>query len=74
VDRSVGDRLDDERWHSLTEAVNELKREFFPELALEQAGIKSAYIRRWNLPDKPWPPNPFARLSADRVAEFSERL
>ena len=64
----------DDQWKPLKDAIDALKRRFFPNWDLDSVELKSVYLRRWNQPDQSWPPNAFSTLDAAAVARFGEAL
>ena len=64
----------DDHWKPIKEAVDALKRSYFPNWNLDEVELKSVYLRRWNQPDQHWPPNAFTTLNAIQIAQFGRDL
>lgn len=66
--------FEDDRWKQIKDALDNLKRSYFPAWNLDDVELKSVYLRRWNLPDQKWPPNAFTTLNQAQVTAFGNDL
>lgn len=64
--------LNDDNWSAMEDAVNALKRKYFPGWAMHKVEIHSNDIRRAKI--QSYPPNPFATLDEATLKSFTDDL